>query len=325
MIGRIHAVCISERKGERKRPVQSVRLIANSGLEGDAHAGPWHRQVSLLVAGDVEAMRRKGLPDLKAGDFAENMVVSGLDLGELGLGSRLRVGMEAELSVTQLGKVCHTRCAIYHQTGDCIMPRLGIFARVTAGGTVAAGDPVEVVASVPRERVQAVVLTISDRCSRGQATDTAGPAVAKRLTEVLNAHIYTTRILPDERAEIESALRHFADGHSIDLVLAVGGTGFAPRDVTPEAVAAVVERPTPGLDEAMRRASSEKTPHAMLSRAVSGILGGTLIVSLPGSERAAVENLQAVLPALGHGLAKLRGDPSDCGRPHQGGTANGRE
>jgi molybdenum cofactor synthesis domain-containing protein len=141
------------------------------------------------------------------------------------------------------------------------------------------------------------------------------------LTEVLAAHIYTTRILPDEQAEIESALRHFADGHSIDLVVAVGGTGFAPRDVTPEAVAAVVERGTPGLDEAMRRASSEKTPHAMLSRAVSGIRGGALIISLPGSERAAVENLDAVLPALGHGLAKLRGDPGDCGRPATGGGA----
>ena len=319
MNGRIEAVCISEKKGERKHIISSARLLADHGIDGDAHAGPWHRQVSLLAAGDVDGMRSKGLSDLKAGDFAENMVVSGLDLAALGLGSRLRVGRDAELVVTQLGKICHTRCAIYRQTGDCIMPRLGVFARVSAGGAVAAGDPVEVVAAVPREMFQAVVLTISDRCSRGEATDTAGPAVAKRLTEALSAHIYTARILPDEKAEIEGALRHFADGHSIDLVLAVGGTGFAPRDVTPEAVAAVVERCTPGLDEAMRRASSVKTPHAMLSRAVSGIRGSTLIISLPGSERAAIENLDAVLPALGHGLAKLRGDPADCGRPRPGG------
>ena len=94
-----------------------------------------------------------------------------------------------------------------------------------------------------------------------------------------------------------------------------GGTGFAPRDVTPEAVAGVLERPTPGLDEAMRWASMAKTPHAMLSRAVSGICGATLILSLPGSERGAVENLEAVLPALEHGLAKLRGSLVDCGRP----------
>ncbi|OGV65873.1 MAG: hypothetical protein A2498_10050 [Lentisphaerae bacterium RIFOXYC12_FULL_60_16] len=322
--GTVAAVCISEKKGERKHAAPSARLLANHGIEGDAHAGPWHRQVSLLDAGDVAAMRRQGLPDLKAGDFAENLVVSGLNLGALGLGSRLRIGEKAELVVTQIGKVCHARCAIYHQTGDCIMPRLGLFARVIAGGTIAPGAPVAILETIPRATFQAVVLTISDRCSRGQATDTAGPAVAERLNTALKAHIYATRILPDEKPEIETALRHFADGHSIDLVLAVGGTGFAPRDVTPEAVRAVVTRLTPGLDETMRRASSEKTPHAMLSRAVSGMLGSTLIVSLPGSKRAAVENLDAVLPALGHGLAKLRGDPGDCGRPERG-TANGHE
>lgn len=317
-MGTIDAICISRRKGEKKTPLPSARLVKEHGLEGDAHAGPWHRQISILAASDVESMRRKGLPGLKAGDFAENLIVSGTDLSALGLGSRIRLGGEAELTVTQLGKVCYAHCAIYHQTGDCIMPRLGLFARVTAGGTIRTGDPVEVISSVPRETLQAVVLTVSDRCSRGEAVDTAGPAVATRLREGLKAHIYASRILPDEKAGIEDALRHFSDGHSIDLVLAVGGTGFAPRDVTPEAVRAVVERLTPGLDEAMRRSSAAITPQAMLSRAVSGIRGSTLIISLPGSERAAVENLDALLPALGHGLAKLRGDPSDCGRPQPG-------
>jgi len=314
-MGTVDAICISRRKGEKKSPEPSARLIPNHGLEGDAHAGPWHRQVSLLAAGDIQDMRRQGLSDLKAGDFAENLVLSGLDLGKLGLGSRIRLGRTAELSVTQIGKDCHARCAIFQQAGDCIMPRLGLFARVVSGGTIAAGDTAEVVAAVAREVFQAVVLTISDRCSRGEAADTAEPAVAKCLVEGLRAHIYETRILPDEQDQIEDTLRHFSDGHSIDLALTVGGTGFAPRDVTPEAVARLIERRTPGLDEAMRRASSEKTPHAMLSRAVSGIRGRTLILSLPGSERAAVENLEAVLPALAHGLAKLRGDPGDCGRP----------
>lgn len=317
MSGRIEAVCVSARKGERKSPIESARFVANHGIEGDAHAGSWHRQVSLLSADAIEELRGKGLPDLKAGDFAENLVVSGLDLEILGLGSRVRIGREAELAVTQIGKVCHSRCAIYYQTGDCIMPRLGLFARVVTGGVVSPGDAIDVLLAVPRALYQAVVLTISDRCARGETTDTAGPALARRLTEVLPAHIYTIRVIPDEQPQIEEALRHFADGHSIDLILAVGGTGFAPRDVTPEAVAAVVERRTPGLDEAMRRASSQKTPHAMLSRAVSGIRGRTLIVSLPGSERAAVENLEVILPALDHGLSKLRGDRSDCGRPEK--------
>lgn len=323
-MGMIDALCVSGKKGEKKTPMASVCLVRNHGIEGDAHAGPWHRQVSLLAAEDIENMRRKGLPGLKAGDFAENIVVSGVALGTLGLGSRIRIGREVELAVTQLGKTCHARCAIFHQTGDCIMPRLGLFARVLAGGIVGQGDPVHILEVVPREVCQAVVLTISDRCSRGETTDTAGPAVARRVQEALPAHLYTMRILPDEQPQIEAALRHYTDGHSIDLVLAVGGTGFAPRDVTPEAVAAVTERLTPGLDEAMRRASSEKTPHAMLSRAVSGIRGGTLMISLPGSERAAVENLDAILPALGHGLAKLRGEPGDCGRPEKGDPSDGR-
>ena len=263
----------------------------------------------------LDAVRAKGLPDLKDGDFAENLIVSGVSLAELGLGSRLRIGNDIEIVLSQIGKVCHARCAIYHQTGDCIMPRLGLFARVLKGGSVKPGDPVEIIETVPRTAFQCVVLTISDRCSRGEAEDTAGPLVAGLLQDSLSAHIYRSEIIPDEQTGIEARIRHYCDGHSIDLVCAVGGTGFAPRDVTPEAVAAVIERPTPGLDEAMRQASLQKTPRAMLSRAKSGIRGSTLVLSFPGSERAARENLEALLPALHHGLSKLRGDPADCGRP----------
>ena len=311
--GRVEAVCVGAAKGERKSPVETARFLPNHGIEGDAHAGPWHRQVSLLAAEDEEAVRR-ALPGIQPGDFAENVVLSGLDLRELGLGSRLRLGETAALSITQIGKVCHAPCQIGRATGDCIMPRLGLFARVESGGTVRPGDAAEVLEAIPPGRFQAVVLTLSDRCWRGETTDTAGPAAAELLRQRLDAHIYRAEILPDEQEGIADRLRHYCDGHSIDLVLTVGGTGFSPRDVTPEATRQVVERPTPGLDEAMRAASLAKTPHAMLSRGVSGIRGRTLIVNLPGSRKAAVENLQAILPALGHGLAKLRGDPADCGR-----------
>ena len=319
--GKIQAVCLSRKKGERKTPVESATFLENHGIKGDAHAGDWHRQISLLSAEDIDRMREKGLPDLALGDFAENLVVSGIDLAELGLGSRLRIGADVEISLTQIGKVCHTRCAIYYQTGDCIMPRRGLFARVIQGGGVNVNDDVAVLEAIPRHTLQCVVLTVSDRCSRGETEDTAGPAVAERLRDGLSGHVYAREIVPDEQAQIEDRLKHYCDGHSIDLVCAVGGTGFAPRDVTPEAVVAVIERPTPGLDEAMRAASLCKTPHAMLSRAVSGTRGATLVVSLPGSERASAENLDVILPALGHGLAKLRGDSSDCGRSSEEGPA----
>jgi molybdenum cofactor synthesis domain-containing protein len=311
-MGKIDAICTSERKGERKRPVPKALLIENYGIDGDAHAGPWHRQVSLLTSENVDQVRRSGMSELKAGDFAENILISGIDLSNLGLGSRLKFGPDAELSITQIGKSCHNPCIIQKETGDCIMPKLGLFARVIRGGSITNGDAVDVVEMVPRSAFQAVALTISDRCSRNEAIDTAGPAVAKLLVEHLKAHVYKTEILPDDRQRIAERLKHYCDGHSIDIVVTAGGTGFSPRDVTPEAVAEVIDRPTPGLDEAMRRLSGETTQHAMLSRGISGIRGATLVVSLPGSERAALENLQAILPALGHGLSKLRGDPSDC-------------
>jgi molybdenum cofactor synthesis domain-containing protein len=313
-------LCIGETKGVRKRAVDCAVFRAGHGIEGDAHAGPWHRQVSLLSHEDIETVRRDGLRDISPGDFAENIILSGLDLASLGLGTRLRLGRDVVLSITQIGKSCHSRCRIYELTGDCIMPRVGLLARVQVGGTVQTGDPVEILDPVPRSRFQAVVLTISDRCSRGEREDTAGPAVAKMLEAGLDAHVYRTEILPDEKPAISERLKHYCDGHCIDLVVTVGGTGFASRDVTPEATREVIERLTPGLDEAMRAASLSKTPHAMLSRGASGIRGSTLIINLPGSERAACENLQAILGALHHGLQKLRGDITDCGRPANANT-----
>ena len=310
---KVDALCRSKKTGQRKRPVDSAVFRLEHGIEGDAHAGAWHRQVSLLSAGDIETARRGGLAEVGPGDFAENVIVSGMDLGLLGLGSRLRLGADVVLTVTQIGKVCHAPCRIAKLTGDCIMPRLGLFTRVQKPGEVKVGDKVEMVETVQRDVFQAVVLTVSDRSSQGQRQDTAGPAVVDRLRNTLKAHIYRTEIVPDEKSTIVDRLKHYSDGHSIDLVVTVGGTGFSPRDVTPEASRAVLERFTPGLDEAMRAASLPKTAHAMLSRGTSGIRGATLIVNLPGSERAAAENLESILPALGHGLLKLRGDTADCG------------
>ncbi|MBC7104956.1 MAG: MOSC domain-containing protein [Firmicutes bacterium] len=146
MKGRVVAVCVSERKGERKKNVGAGRLVAGHGLEGDAHAGGWHRQVSLLAEESIEKMRARGL-QVGPGDFAENITTRGLDLARLPVGSLLRVGT-ALGEVTQIGKECHTRCAIYRQAGDCVMPREGIFLRVVVGGAVRVGDPVEVVSGV---------------------------------------------------------------------------------------------------------------------------------------------------------------------------------
>ncbi len=141
--GKVVAVSVSGRKGEKKVPVPSVTLVPDHGVRDDAHAGPGIRQVSLLAEESIAKMRDKGL-SVGPGDFAENVTVAGIALPALPVGTRLRVG-EALLEVTQIGKVCHARCAIYLQAGDCVMPREGIFARVVRGGAVAPGDAVEVV------------------------------------------------------------------------------------------------------------------------------------------------------------------------------------
>lgn len=139
-MGKIVAVCISANTGERKTPVESVLLKEGHGVVGDAHAGDWHRQVSLLAIESIRKMQALGL-DVDTGDFAENITTEGIDLVAVPIGSRIKLG-ETVLEVTQIGKECHNRCAIYHQAGDCVMPKEGIFARVVAGGRVSKGHSI---------------------------------------------------------------------------------------------------------------------------------------------------------------------------------------
>ena len=158
---------------------------------------------------------------------------------------------------------------------------------------------------------KAAVLTVSDRSFRGERPDAGGPLVVEILKNAGYA-VTETAIVTDEKGRIAAALRQWCDREPVDLIVTTGGTGFAPRDVTPEATLAVCDRLTPGIPEAMRYASMQVTNRAMLSRAAAGIRKGTLIVNLPGSPKAARENLEAVLPALAHGLEMLSGRPADC-------------
>jgi MOSC domain-containing protein YiiM len=142
--GTVIAVCVSRHKGVMKKNVGSALMEAGHGIRDDAHAGDWHRQVSLISAEDIELMKNKGL-DVAPGSFAENLTTQGFDLGSLKLGDRVRVGEKVTLEITQIGKECHTKCAIFHKVGECIMPERGIFTKVLDGGEVKVGDEIQLV------------------------------------------------------------------------------------------------------------------------------------------------------------------------------------
>lgn len=305
-MGEIIAVCTSRHKGERKKDAGRGLLIKGRGLEGDAHAGFAHRQVSLLAVESIEKMRARGL-EVGPGDFAENLTTRGLDLPRLPVGTRLKAGREAVLQVTQIGKECHHRCAIYEQAGDCVMPREGIFAAVLAGGEIKRGDTL-----LPRPGYRFGVVTASDKGAAGAREDKSGPAIREALLPW--GDVVESAVVPDDLETLARTLRDMVR-QGLDAIFTTGGTGLAPRDVTPEATLKVVERLVPGIAEAMRRETATATPRAMLSRGVAGTCGRTLIVNLPGSPKAVRECLAVLAPVLDHALETLTGRGGECGHP----------
>ena len=237
-----------------------LRITAS---RGDAHAGHWHRQVSLLSYDKVEEFNKRGA-DVKDGAFGENLVVEGLDFRSLPVGTRLYAG-DVVLEMTQIGKECHSHCAIYKRMGECIMPREGVFAEVLQEGVIRPGDVMRAVLPDAARPFRAAVITLSDKGARGEREDASGPAAAEMLREA-GYEVVETLLLPDEPAKLKTQLIRLADGRQVDLILTSGGTGFSLRDQTPEATLAVADRNAPGIAEAIRAKSLAVTDRAMLSR-----------------------------------------------------------
>lgn len=309
--GRIIAICTSEERGTKKKPMDApAHLIADWGIEHDAHAGKWHRQISLLGHEAIEAFRARGA-EVASGAFGENIIIEGLDFQRLAVGAQILLGEEAVLEVTQIGKECHNHCVIYQAVGDCIMPREGVFAKVLRGGWVSPGDAVSVTPPDRERPFTAAVITLSDKGASGEREDLSGPAITEMLTAA-GYEITETLLLPDGIQPLASQLERLADQRQVDLILTTGGTGFSDRDLTPEATLQVCDRMASGIAEAIRAYSTTITPRAMLSRAVSGIRKRTLIINLPGSPKAVRESLDYILPTLAHGLDILRGTGGEC-------------
>lgn len=305
-MGKINAICISEKRGTKKKFVDSAIFHTEFGIVGDAHAGAWHRQVSFLGKNAIEKFKNCGAK-INFGDFGENIVAEDFDFKNFPIGTRLKSG-EVIFEITQIGKKCHSHCEIFQQVGDCIMPREGIFAKVLHGGKIYVGDNLEVFTE--KISLDAAIIVASD--SRNEKTDLSGDKIFEILT-ANNYKIFEKVILPDDKKILSEKMIEFAN-FGVGLILTTGGTGFSERDVTPEATLEVCEKIVPGISEAMRNFSMQITKRAMLSRGVSGIRKKSLIVNLPGSPKAVEECLNFILTELKHGIEILRGDDFNCSR-----------
>jgi molybdopterin adenylyltransferase len=295
---KIRSVSFSKNKGEIKSPVPEVLLTLN-GIEGDAHAGPWHRQVSLLAAESITKYENSTGTRVPDGGFGENITTEGFKLHHARPLDRFVSG-GVVLELTQVGKKCHGKgCAIYKQSGDCIMPDEGVFCRVIQGGRLKAGDQLEYHPRTFRMKV----ITLSDRASAGLYPDRSGPKIQEEMEQWFIGknlkHSTNSVILPDDRKafsrELESAINE-----KVDLVFTTGGTGLGSRDMAPDTAIQHMERQIPGIMELIRVKHGMVNPNAALSRSVAGQAGKTLIFVLPGSTRAVAEYLEEIQKILWH-------------------------
>ena len=305
MKAQVVSVNISTDKGTVKVPVDQVVINAN-GIVDDAHAGPWHRQISLLSSEDIARFGALHAQEFGYGDFAENITTAGLDLKKLAILDRLVLG-DVELEVTQIGKKCHGGgCAIFQAVGKCVMPKEGIFCRVIRGGALAADIEIQHQARLLRVRT----ITLSDRASAGVYEDRSGPRIRQLIEEHFGGsrwHLHVDAvIIPDDENRLLAELDRAAE-EDVDFLFTTGGTGIGPRDITPDVVAVRLDREIPGIMEFIRCKYGAEKPVAQLSRGVAGLMGRTFVYTLPGSVRAVNEYLAEITTTMEHLLLMLHG------------------
>jgi molybdenum cofactor synthesis domain-containing protein len=298
-------VNISLKKGTIKQPVQEA-VLDSHGLQDDAHAGVWHRQVSMIARQSLDDFYHKTGRKVQPGEFAENLTVKGLDLTGVQLLDRF-VNQDLDLEVTQRGKKCHgDDCAIFREVGKCAMPEEGIFTRVVKGGKLKPGDALEYKPKI----YKALVLTLSDRAAAGIYPDKSGEKIEKQLNDFWGAHFHhhsvERQVLPDEQDQLHHAMQK-ARSEGYDVVVTTGGTGIGSRDIAPETARLLMDREIPGVMEMVRMKYGAGNPRALLSRSVAGVMGQTLVYTLPGSSKAVDEYLEVILPTLRHSIFMLHG------------------
>jgi len=302
---KVVSVNISEKKGTVKHPVEEI-TITETGVMEDAHAGNWHRQVSMLALESVEKFSKEAKRNINFGEFAENITTQGIQLQGCHIFDRFRIG-DAELELTQIGKECHgTACAIFKEVGNCVMPKEGIFCRVLKTGKI---KPDDRIAHVPKV-MRVAVITLSDRASGGMYEDRSGPKIREMVDSFFSARGQQFEIdsvlIPDDADALRKVLvRQKNDG--ADFLFTTGGTGIGARDITVEAVSGMLDKQLPGIMELIRVKYGMEKPNALLSRGVAGTMGKTLVYTLPGSVNAVTEYMREITKTMDHSLFMLHG------------------
>ena len=301
----VKSLNISEKKGTIKVPRPKVEIF-EEGIVEDAHKGSWHRQISLLGTDSIEKFEQELGRKINYGEFAENITTEGFPIYKTHPFDRFTSG-EIELEVTQIGKKCHgTNCVIFRETGNCVMPKEGIFCRVIKGGEMQTGDQLEYHPKIFKVKV----ITLSDRAYQGVYSDRSGPKITelsgKWFADKGLKNEFENIILPDEPKDLTDAmLEGFQSG--CDIVFTTGGTGIGARDIAVETVKPLLEKEIPGIMELIRVKYGMEKPNALLSRGVAGVRGKTLVFTLPGSTKAIVEYLEEIHKILWHSFLMLHG------------------
>src|SRR4030042_3052214 len=302
---KVISVNISEKKGTIKHPVEKI-TVTEAGVMEDAHAGDWHRQVSLLAMESIGKFSKEAKRKISFGEFAENITTQGIELPGCHIFDRFRIG-ETELEITQIGKECHgTACAIFKEVGNCVMPKEGVFCRVLKTGGIKPNDRIVYVPKI----FLVFIITLSDRASAGMYEDRSGPNIKEMLISYFSGKeqrfgIHNALIPDDAHALKKLLIQHKNDG--ADFIFTTGGTGIGEKDITVETVSRMLDKQLPGIMELIRVKYGMEKPNALLSRGVAGTIGKTMVYTLPGSVNAVTEYMCEITKTMEHALFMLHG------------------
>ncbi len=302
---KVLSINISTQKGTIKTPVEKA-LITSEGVEGDAHAGDWQRQVSLLAIESIKRFEQLLGRTIQPGEFAENITTEGMELFNCRPLDKF-ASQQIELMVTQIGKSCHgDGCNIFQQVGKCVMPKEGIFARVLRHGILKKGDTLNYQPKIFRCKI----ITLSDRASKGIYEDKSGKIIENKLSQhftSLQRHYKIDYHLIPDHADLLRTLIKQAKDEQVDFIFTSGGTGISPKDITIETIKPLLDKELPGIMEYIRIKYGQQKPQALLSRSIAGLRNNTFIFAIPGSTKAADEYMTEILPHLEHLMYMLYG------------------